>query len=494
MSASLGDLRGQLQDLAAHAGRGLRRARARAAAIDGLERAARHLWVLPLLGLGCALVGLPASPAPLFLAGLGVLALAAGGPALRAGARAVPQQEALAVVDERLALSGRLQVAGEFLERARRTPFIVAALEDAATWVRGARGVDLVHPVPALRRGWLGRRLGGALALYLAFALVVPGPFRRAAEDLLDEAQAAAGELLDAVREQVAVLERDPIAVPEPDAPEPRAAEAAGASELTEDPRGDLSEREKESQGSTGQGRSAEANSTSSDSSARGAPSDQAQPSQEPEKRPKPGKKPVAKPRKQEAKPRSKEPEPSATTTGSGSSKGSGRNPTASEWSSPEQAPAPDDAEIDQDEEVDDDEEEQESRGGVQPSLRDRRPPVSRDLRIGFGNRPNPDANGRGGPSEQKKSRGVASLVLGVPIPDRVKGRPGPGRTKVTQERVLPKAEDAAQRPAQPVTPRTQQEGRLPELDLEPWVRGMVRDYFQRLRQGAGGTDPRTNP
>ena len=36
----------------------------------------------------------------------------------------------------------------------------------------------------------------------------------------------------------------------------------------------------------------------------------------------------------------------------------------------------------------------------------------------------------------------VASLVLGVPIPDRVKGRPGPGRTKITQERVEPEAEE----------------------------------------------------
>ncbi|MEZ5975101.1 MAG: hypothetical protein R3E96_09730 [Planctomycetota bacterium] len=66
---------------------------------------------------------------------------------------------------------------------------------------------------------------------------------------------------------------------------------------------------------------------------------------------------------------------------------------------------------------------------------------MSRDLQIAFGNRPNPDANGRGGPSEQKKSRGVASLVLGVPIPDRVKGQPGKGPTKVTQERVQPQAE-----------------------------------------------------
>ncbi|MEC8493875.1 MAG: hypothetical protein VXZ39_03060, partial [Planctomycetota bacterium] len=142
-----------------------------------------------------------------------------------------------------------------------------------------------------------------------------------------------------------------------------------------------------------------------------------------------------------------------------------------------------DDQEIEDDEETDDDEEEQENRGGVQPSLRDRRPPVSRDLQIGFGNRPNPDANGRGGPSEQKKSRGVASLVLGVPIPDRIKGRPGPGPTKITQERIEPEAEDAAAVTAGARAPRSGELERPGALRLDPSLRAMVRDYFLALRR-----------
>ena len=52
-------------------------------------------------------------------------------------------------------------------------------------------------------------------------------------------------------------------------------------------------------------------------------------------------------------------------------------------------------------------------------------------MQIGFGNRPSPDANGRGGPSQAKKSRGTASLILGVPIPDHIKGQPNPGKTKI---------------------------------------------------------------
>ena len=36
-----------------------------------------------------------------------------------------------------------------------------------------------------------------------------------------------------------------------------------------------------------------------------------------------------------------------------------------------------------------------------------------------------------------------ASLVLGVPIPDRVNGQPNKGRIRITQQRVTPEAEQA---------------------------------------------------
>ena len=137
---------------------------------------------------------------------------------------------------------------------------------------------------------------------------------------------------------------------------------------------------------------------------------------------------------------------------------------------------------MEDDEETDEDEEEQENRGGVQPSLRDRRPPVSRDLQIGFGNRPSPDANGRGGPSEQKKSRGVASLVLGVPIPDRIKGRPGPGPTKITQERIEPDAEESSQITAANRKPRSTPLKRPSTVELDASLRKLVQSYFLKRR------------
>ena len=133
------------------------------------------------------------------------------------------------------------------------------------------------------------------------------------------------------------------------------------------------------------------------------------------------------------------------------------------------------------------------SRGGMQPNLRDRRPPVSRELGIGFGNQSSEDANGRGGPSQQKKSRGTASLVLGVPIPDHVKGQPNPGRTKITQERVQPRQEQSPRIPAEPRQRGARPTGPLTRPGAEPWLREMIRNYFveRRARDAAASNRER---
>ena len=96
--------------------------------------------------------------------------------------------------------------------------------------------------------------------------------------------------------------------------------------------------------------------------------------------------------------------------------------------------------------------------------------------------RPNPDANGRGGPSKQKKSRGVASLVLGVPIPDHIKGRPNPGKTKITQERVEPKEEKITPATADARRAREASPGHLSRLKLLPWMRDLIRSYYLSVR------------
>ena len=157
----------------------------------------------------------------------------------------------------------------------------------------------------------------------------------------------------------------------------------------------------------------------------------------------------------------------SGATAGRGSSGGSSRNPASTDWASKDRTETADNEEFEQEEEVDDEDSESEARGGLQPNLRDRRPPVNRDLGIGFGNQASPDANGRGGPGERKKSRGVAGLVLGVPIPDHVKGQPNPGRVKVNQERVQPQGEEMPGDTAEDRGRRSSPAGHLSERTLD---------------------------
>ena len=240
-----------------------------------------------------------------------------------------------------------------------------------------------------------------------------------------------------------------------------------------------------------GSGRSSGAQSTSGAGPSRGAPSNQSQESDEREpKEPKEQRTPEARPPADQPPrdPRTAE-EDSGATAGMGSARGSNRNPTASNWQSRDQQGTPDEEDIDDDTDIEDEDEEQENRGGMQPNLRDRKPPVSRDLRIGFGNNANPDANGRGGPSEQKKSRGTASLVLGVPVPDRVKGQPNPGRTRITQERVEPREEDAGATAAEERVPRAMPSGPVARASLQPWMRSLVSDYFDSYFQGIQDQD-----
>jgi hypothetical protein len=237
----------------------------------------------------------------------------------------------------------------------------------------------------------------------------------------------------------------------------------------------------KETEGLTEGGQHSDAKSSGRSDRSQGAPGNQSPASKPVE--PKPTKK-RKKPAKENQPPKrssdKKVKDRSGATSGRGSSSGSSRNPASTDWSSKDRVDETEDQELSQEDEVDDEETESEARGGLQPNLRDRRPPVNRDLSIGFGNRSNPDANGRGGPGQRKKSRGVASLVLGVPVPDHVKGQVNPGRVKITQERIQPKAERSDPVPAEDRGRREDEYGTVPQRVIAPSLKGVVRDFFQR--------------
>ncbi len=411
------------------------------------------------------------------------------------------RRQGLALFDERLELQDRLQTADEFLVRDVRTPFMDAAVLDCEPAVATARTRPLDRP----REAWSEMRRLAVLPL-LAGALIVIGLFVPTSSRLTattpDEPDAPPVETTE-----------DP---PSPRELEPRSIDSGTAAvpvtkeETTErskkttrksskgrptppkkssDPATRIGGREKVSLGDSEGGQTSQATSSGRSSRSRGTPGSQA-PSSLPEKKktkPKKSKTPKDSDAKDKASRKRKQVDrKSGATAGRGSSSGSSRNPASTDWASKDRTEEADHEEFEQEEDVDDEESESEARGGLQPSLRDRRPPVNRDLSIGFGNRSSPDANGRGGPGQRKKSRGVAALVLGTPVPDHVKGQPNPGRVKINQERVQPQPEETASADAEDRGRRSAPAGRISERTLDAHLRRVVREYFLQARKSAG--------
>ena len=481
------DLRQHLNSVVARA-RQVLQAEAGASAFRG---ALDHAWTLMFLAPVLFLVLHFSAPVsawlllPLIVIAPLVYALSARARATR---QAVHQYRALGTVDERLHLKDRLVTAAQFLDQDSRTVFMEAAVADAATFVDEAiRGELERKPEP-----WHPKRRAVLAATCSALLL--------AAFSWLDLPAFTENEGTQESQE-VAQLEQTPSEAAESrrsgeeetlqlpvvsDKPTPSSSKKSPATRVEQARSSTLPEEMRGSRGKTQQGQGANANQASGSREAKGDSSEQSQLSKsddksQPKKKKKPPKK---KDEEREARelPKKQKQEESGSTAGKGSASGSSRSPAASTWSSKDQVVSEDEDELEDDEDVDDEFDDAEARGGVQPNLRDRRPPVNRDLSVGFGNQKNPDANGRGGPSEQKKSRGVATLVLGVPIPDHIKGHPNPGKTKVTQERVEPQDEETDQTVASAQEARQRPIGPVAMPDLQPWQQELIRRFFLERR------------
>lgn len=466
--------------------RDLRRHQAARRALRAWVFAARWIWIGPaaltavlLLALAADLTFAPTFVVAIACAFVPWLAYVAFVHA-RASFATLAVEDGLARLDHDLGLEGRLRAAHEFLGRERRSGFEQAAIDDAAAGLARATEYRLPAPSP---RTWpahailapLGAALWCGLLAWLGHVAVFDG-----GGDVETRTHASATGARSETRDAPA-RETPPRDVRPPTATTPRTpAEAAQGGERpsAREPK----QAERESTGKTGEGASANATPTSASSDSRGFTSTQSDPTQTGDPGKQPTKPAKPKPKDDAAATPKKKLEESGSTAGKGTGSGSSKNPGATQWQSKDQVSTDEEQPLNEDEDVDDDTDESEARGGLQPSLRDRRPAVNRDLQIGFGNRPNPDANGRGGPSEQKKSRGVASLVLGVPIPDHVKGQPNPGRTKITQERVQPRADTAAPIDAESRGERATPVGPFTRRTLAPWMRDVVRTYFSTIR------------
>jgi len=403
----------------------------------------------------------------------------------------ISRAQALRATDEELGSTERLLTADEFLHQDSRDGFMQAAVDDAFQWARRGREVDLkqlaAEPITN-RISFLA--IPSAIAVLLLAGFLASFSRTQPAKTIseTDGTQLAqATSVAPISTKSRSEIDDQKVTAKQPAEPtrKPRTKKATnrqGAANAA------VPDNAEESQGKLSEGESRESQQSANPSSARGAPSASGQPSKsgdQPKRKPQ-SKKPE-KPKKnknRESKPRKQEDKPAGSTAGQGSSKGSDNSAAPSDWASSSQTATPDnEADTHDEDAVDDEEEEQESRGGIQPNMRDRRQPVNRDLQIGFGDsQPSPDSNGRGGPSAQKKSRGVASLVLGVPIPDRVNGQPNQGRIRITQQRITPEAEQTERVTAQDRSARQGPVGPIAHPNYSPWLQDIVRRYFLQRR------------
>lgn len=399
----------------------------------------------------------------------------------------VELREVLERVDDDYRLDDRLSAADEFLQAGEADGIRQCAIDDARARVASigeARAAALAQDA-TWPLAWRDALVAGAVALLVALPpLLAPGG--------LDEGTRgadAAGRGRSAVSED-ARGERAVSDKPQSEAPrnEERPVDDRprknGRDRIAD---AGMPDGRRQSRGQHGTGRSSQASSTKGQSAGDGPPTSQAQETKGGKKsgeakKQKDGKKRAKKPSKPVAP---EERKPSVASSGQGKGRGSSRSPAASEWVSKEQSVADDEEALEDEDDVEDEDEESEARGGLQPSLRQRKPPVNRDLTIGFGGgKPPPHANGRGGPSMPKKQRGVAQLVLGVHYPDQITGTPNPGRTKVTQERIDPQARASKRVQGEVRTARAQGFGHVARPRLSDAQERAVRRYA-RARESA---------
>jgi hypothetical protein len=142
-----------------------------------------------------------------------------------------------------------------------------------------------------------------------------------------------------------------------------------------------------------------------------------------------------------------------------------------------DRGPERDDSPPSEDEPIEDETEESEQRGGVMPMGRDRQQPPTRELSIsGEG----PPDDGRGGPTPPKKSRGTAALVLGLRLPDQIRGRPNPGTAKTS---LAPRPPQAEPGPTHPPSPGAAGPAAPQSLEVHGDLDRLVLRYHELLRQ-----------
>ena len=487
-------------DLEQIVARGRRRLRAWAAK-EALQTAFSRLFlvalIVPCLALAGNLAGLIATPVWPFghittvvvavAAPLAIMVVHAVVIFLR---EKIDRRVCLTLYDQVLEFKGRLQTADEFLATGAKGAFERAAIEDAAAFAQRALDAELPAvrtPPPTLRDGSWPLVVAGVLMLTAAILLGGLTPRVGASELEIPDELAARSSTGDEV-----LVEEDP-EPPRPKAMSRRSLDGQRLASVGESGLEAERERARRSDTGTGDARSSSANSSAAASLARQAGRAAAGASGEGASQPnEPGKQPAKPRRENETRPKeTKEEQPETSKGGSGGSgRSSGSRTSASDKPAADDKAHNDEAEGDATDDAEDEEDEEQKGASTQrPMLNNRKAPVDRSLSpSAIGDQENPDANDRGGPGGLKKTRGVAAMLLGVPMPDHLRGKSNPGRVKVQRERADPEPKTSVPVDAVDRGSRSQSIGYLPHPALASWMRDTIRDYFLAERRGDDST------
>lgn len=406
-------------------------------------------------------------------------------------ARPIDRRVALALFDRELNSKDRILAADEFSFSATPSGFQAAAIIDAVGYVDKALTVRLGRVEvagPNVRiNNWLhggvaagilsvGLLLGGN-ALFLA---VVDGPHdaHGATSDSLVAAEVEADTAIMQTERQEMASKAEPHRQ-QSSAPVDRVSEASAdplrrSSEVSgSEPSPDLSGA---SGGASRQNRSdsAKSNASGQESSSQTRNSPDTPTSRKPKK-----------PNQQSPFRPVERNEPSSGMAG-GMGSSSGSKTSSSDNQVADNKGQRDESESDVYDDAEDEEDEvQEAAAAARPLLNERKAPVDRSLSpSGAGSgEANPSANGRSGPGGLKKTRGVAAMLLGVPMPDQLKGQASPGRMKIQRERAEPEEKHVAELVAENRGAIDGTTGRFAHQGLAPWLRSVVRDYFLTERR-----------
>ena len=494
MTESETRFRSELNRLAAIGAKNLRRL----ALKEALEASWRLLFssslVVPSLLLGSAVLGfaLPALvwPFPILWTLVGFLVLplivVASVTLVRYARTRVDRHLSLARFDQALGLKDRLVSADEYLTRSPRDDFEQAAIEDAQPVVASAFEVQLeqprIKPPNLSAREWQLGALSVPLLLLGVWLLGVTAPQVPHSQVL----SAQAGLVAD-VAASPASQDESNLAQPEEEIGVPPL-EAAPPNTKRETPVGEQFEQLAQDSGSP-PSRSVSATSDASTTSRAPNPSTQASagPSgktgSDAGQRESAKRRPPENQREQQRKPE-EEPQPASGLKG-GKGTSAGMKTASSELPSSEDKSQPDGLDADAETDAEEEDEEQEAASASRPLINQRKAPVNRSLTPSTdANQENPDANGRGGPSGLKKTRGVAAMLLGVPLPDYLAAKANPGRIKVQRNSSEAEEKHVDQVPAEARDARDASFGGRAYQSMPPWARTLVRDYFLRQREG----------